>query len=234
MHTRTGVEETKVSSDKSEAVSHANPADHPSLARSMSDNFTGVYLTMLSIIQGVALTDLANITFSNHAAFALVNWIQVATMLWSIIYIWNHFMGDALMTHWIPDIVDAALLFGTGVLELVANHAIVWGVTAWLATMAIMLFAWSGGMFYIRAQEERVVQDPILMDMLRWRTRPVLFQTLGGGVVLGALTIATHFESAIGIGAVAIAVVVSIVIGTFSSLFWRAVRHYAYTGEAPQ
>ena len=34
-------------------------------------------------------------------------------MLWSLIYVWNHFMGDALMTRWIPDLEDAALLFGT-------------------------------------------------------------------------------------------------------------------------
>jgi hypothetical protein len=63
---------------------------------------------MLSIIQGVALTDLSQITFSEHAHFTVVNWVEVATMLWSLIYIWNHFMSDALMTHWIPDLEDAS------------------------------------------------------------------------------------------------------------------------------
>jgi hypothetical protein len=167
----------------------ANPPDKQSLFRSMAENFTGVYLTMLSIIQGVALTDLAQITFSERVHFTAVNWIEVATMLWSLIYIWNHFMGDALMTHWIPDLEDAALLFGTGVFELVANHAIVLSPAAWLATLAIMFFAWTLGTLYIGRQQERVVREPFLKQLLRDRTRPLLLQTLGGGTLLGALAI---------------------------------------------
>jgi hypothetical protein len=155
----------------------------------MAENFTGVYLTMLSIIQGVALTDLAQITFSERVHFTAVNWIEVATMLWSLIYIWNHFMGDALMTQWIPDLEDAALLFGTGVFELVANHAIVSSPAAWLATLAIMFFAWTLGTLYIGRQQERVAREPFLKQMLRDRTRPLLLQTLGGGTLLGALAI---------------------------------------------
>lgn len=34
-------------------VNTFNPKDQPELARSVGENFTGVYLTMLSIIQGV-------------------------------------------------------------------------------------------------------------------------------------------------------------------------------------
>jgi hypothetical protein len=218
----------------------ANPPDRQSLFRSMAENFTGVYLTMLSIIQGVALADLSQITFSEHGHFTAVNWIEVATMVWSLIYIWNHFMGDALMTHWIPDLEDAALLFGTGVFELVANHAIVWSPTAWLAVLAIMFFAWSGGTFYIRRQEELVVREPVLMQLLRDRTRPLLLQTLSGGTVLGALAIVcritdagagAHGNGPIALLAVTIALAASLAIGVFSAAFWRRVRRYAQTGN---
>jgi hypothetical protein len=34
-------------------VNRFNPKDQPELARSVGENFTGVYVTMLSIIQGV-------------------------------------------------------------------------------------------------------------------------------------------------------------------------------------
>jgi hypothetical protein len=218
----------------------ANPPDKQSLFRSMAENFTGVYLTMLSIIQGVALTDLAQITFSEHGHFTAVNWIEVATMLWSLIYIWNHFMGDALMTHWIPDLEDAALLFGTGVFELVANHAIVSSPTAWLATLAIMFFAWTLGTFYIGRQQELVVREPFLMQLLRDRTRPLLFQTLGGGTLLGALAILCRItdpgagargNGPISLLAVTIAFAASLVIGATSAAFWRRVRRYAHTGN---
>ncbi len=218
----------------------ANPSDRQSLFRSMAENFTSVYLTMLSIIQGVALTDLSQITFSEHAHFTVVNWVEVATMLWSLIYIWNHFMSDALMTHWIPDLEDAALLFGTGVFELVANHAIVSSPTAWLATLAIMFFAWSGGMLYIRRQEELVVREPVLMQLLRGRSRPLFLQTLGGGTLLGALSVVcritdagagAHGNGPIALLVVTIAFAASLAIGLMSATFWRRVRRYAHTGN---
>jgi hypothetical protein len=218
----------------------ANPSDQQSLFRSMAENFTSVYLTMLSIIQGVALTDLSQITFSEHAHFTAVNWVEVATMLWSLIYIWNHFMSDALMTHWIPDLEDAALLFGTGVFELVANHAIVSSPTAWLATLAIMFFAWSGGTLYIRRQEELVVREPVLMQLLRGRSRPLFLQTLGGGTLLGALAIVcritgagagAHGNGPIALLVVTIAFAASLAIGLISAAFWRRVRRYAHTGN---
>ena len=210
----------------------ANPTDKQSLFRSMAENFTSVYLTMLSIIQGVALTDLSQITFSEHGHFTAVNWIEAATMLWSLVYIWNHFMGDALMTHWIPDLEDAALLFGTGVLEIAANHAIGWSPTAWLATLAIMFFAWSVGTFYIRRQEELVVREPVLMELLRDRTKPLLLQTLGGGTLLGVLAlVCARGNGQIALPAVAIAFAASLVIGVISARFWRRVRRYAHTGN---
>ncbi len=80
-------------------------------------------------------------------------------MLWTLMYIWNHFMADALVTHWVPELEDAALLFGTGVFELVANHGTSWGVTPWFATLAVMLCAWSIGSFYIGLQEHRFVRS---------------------------------------------------------------------------
>ncbi len=77
---------------------------------------------MLSIIQGIAFTDLFAVILAGFQRFTLVNWLQFATMLVIVIVVWNHFMGDALMTEWILDLEDAFLRFGTGALELVANH----------------------------------------------------------------------------------------------------------------
>ena len=200
----------------------------------MGENFTSIYLTMLSIIQGVALTDLANIAFTDREHFGLYNWLEVTTMIWSLIYIWNHFMGDALMAHWIPDIEDALLLFGTGVLELVANHAIVWGMPLWLATLAVMFGCWAAGTGYIRAQEEQVVSEPILLAMLRRRTKPLLTMTVLGAAILGILAFATaHWTSVPLTAGACVALAISLLIGFYSCSFWRGVRRYANTGVAP-
>ena len=222
----------------------ANPPDHRALLRVITENFSGVYLTMLSIIQGVALTDLASIFFSERTHMSAVQWIEVATMLWTLVYVWNHFMADALMAYWIPDIEDAALLFGTGVFEILANHAIVWGAAPWLSTLAIMLCCWSAGTFYIRRQEERFVRDPVLLTVLRRRMKRLGLQTLGGGVVVGAFAVWCGVAHAgadsssteartVALASVAVAFAVSVAIGTTSARFWRRVRRYAYTGETP-
>src|SRR5215472_10820478 len=94
--------------------------DHRTLLEKIFREFTGVYLTMLSIIQGVAFTDLSVVVIPAFHQLTPVNWIQVITNLAIIIIVWNHFMGDALMWEWIPDLADALLLFGTGVFELAA------------------------------------------------------------------------------------------------------------------
>ena len=152
-----------------DAVDSEPPPDHRALYRNITRNFTGVYLTMLSIIQGVALTSLAGVALGAGGRFTLLNWIEVATMLWTLIYVWNHFMADALVARWIPDLEDATILFGTGVFELVANQAIVWTPAAWLTTLALLFLAWSAATFYIRGNQERVVRDPIRLDLLRRR-----------------------------------------------------------------
>ena len=231
-----------VPADRDIPKASSNPVEHSELARKMSENFTGVYLTMLSIIQGVALTDLAAIAFSQGAHLSVTQWVQVATMLWTLIYIWNHFMADALMTQWIPDIEDAALLFGTGVLELLANHGIIWGVPTWLGALSAMLFLWALGSLYIRQQEEEFVQDPVLMKMLRARTRPILWETIGGGTFLCLLAILCAVTGAkahsskveqnvIASASVGIALLISAAIGIVSSKFWKRVRAYARKGS---
>ena len=87
---------------------------------------------------------------------------------------------------------DHSLLFlrVMAVFQIVANHAIVWGPPAWLATLAMMFIAWTAGTYYTRSQEERVVQHPTLLELLRDRMRRLLIETLVGGAVVGAFAIA--------------------------------------------
>ena len=219
--------------------------DNHSLLAKLTGNFAGVYLTMLSIIQGVALTDLAAVTFLGYRQFTLVMWIQVATMLWLIILIWNHFMGDALMTNWVPDLEDAVLLFGTGVFELVGNHAIVLSLTLWLAVLAGLMGGWCLGVLYIRHREEEVVRDPSLLTLLRRRTAPFLMETLGGGLLLAVAAVvaaASHASTGgtqistgvISLGASLLGFTVVSAIGLTSSWHWRRIRRYAQTGRLPK
>jgi hypothetical protein len=219
-------------------------SDHRTLWENMTGNFAGVYLTMLSIIQGVAFTDLAAIVFTGYRNFTVVAWIQVATMLWLIILTWNHFMGDALITSWVPDLEDAILLFGAGAFELIANHAVLLGLTVWLGVLAALMVGWCGGTLYIRHREEEVVRDPSLLALLRRRTVPFLVETLGGGLVLGVAAVITGvahlstadrqgWQGAVALGASLLGFIAIFAVGFTSSWHWRRIRRYAHTGHLP-
>lgn len=206
--------------------------------------FTGVYLTLLSIIQGVAFTDLSVVIIPAYHQLTPANWIQVITNLAIIIVVWNHFMGDALIWEWIPDLGDALLLFGTGVFELAANHTALVDLTAWLAVLALMMFGWSFAVFYIRRQEEGYVRDPVLLRLMRQRALPTLLSTLVSAIVLALVAVLTRllvlsaqatqgWKMAAAIVAALMAFVAVGAIGLISVRFWRVVATYARTGALP-
>jgi hypothetical protein len=128
--------------------------NHRTLLAKILGEFTGVYLTMLSIFQGIAFTDLFVVLIPASHQLTAANWIQFETMLAIIIVVWNPFMGVALMWEWIPDLADALLLFGTGVFELAGNHTVLVDLTVWLAVLATMMLGWSCANFYVRREEE--------------------------------------------------------------------------------
>jgi hypothetical protein len=69
--------------------------DHLILRAQLQGSFATTYLTMLSIIQGVALADLAGVVSGNYHHFTIVHWLLVATELGIIGEIWTHFMTHA-------------------------------------------------------------------------------------------------------------------------------------------
>lgn len=221
-----------------------NQPNHRTLLQKIFSEFTGVYLTMLSIIQGVAFTDLSVVIIPVYHQLTPVNWIQVVTNLAIIIVVWNHFMGDALMWEWIPDMADAVLLFGTGVFELAANHTMLVDLTAWLAVLAIMMFGWSFAVFYVRRQEEGYVRDPWLLRLMRRRALPTLLSTLLSGILLALVALLTHllqvpaeatqgWKMVASLVAALIAFVAVGAVGFISERFWRVVATYARTGALP-
>ncbi len=218
--------------------------DHRTLLEKIFREFTGIYLTMLSIIQGIAFTDLIAVIIPAYYRLTAANWIQVATMLAIIIVVWNHFMADALMWEWIPDMAGALLLFGTGVFEVAANHTALVNLTAWLAVLATMMFGWSVAVFYIRHQEEGYVRDPVLLRLLRRRTLPTLLGTLLSGILLALVALLTYLAQVATdatqgwkMGAAIVAALIAFmsvcVIGFISERFWRIVRTYAHVGALP-
>jgi len=90
----------------------------------MKDSFTSMYQTLLSIIQGVALADLATSVAVRYQQLTLLHWLMILTTFDILIVVFQVYWIQSAVWGWIPDIRDAAMPFVFGALELFLNHTI--------------------------------------------------------------------------------------------------------------
>src|SRR4029453_18201919 len=113
------------------------PDAHSPLLSRLTGSFTPIYLTILSIIQAVALAELAKVVADGYAQFTPVQWALVLLTFLILIIIWNHVTTDAIAWVWIPDLRDSLIPFLLGAFELYQAHAIVAGLGPWLFGMFV-------------------------------------------------------------------------------------------------
>ena len=94
---------------------------HHVLHYRLKDSFAPTYLTVLSVIQGVALADLASVVVAGYQQFTIVQWLLVVFTFLVLIIIWNQYAMQSSAVYWVPDFRDAAFPFLFGALELLLN-----------------------------------------------------------------------------------------------------------------
>ena len=99
-------------------------ANHRVVHGRMKDSFTSMYQTLLSIIQGVALADLATSVAVRYQQLTLLHWLMILTTFDILIVVFQVYWIQSAVWGWIPDIRDAAMPFVFGALELFLNHTI--------------------------------------------------------------------------------------------------------------
>jgi hypothetical protein len=217
------------------------------LFQRLRGSFSNVYMTLLSIIQGVALSDLASVVGNNYTRFTPVNWLLVVATLGMIVGVWHQITMDAISLQWIPDFRDAVLLFSMDSLELMLNHLIPLSLTLWLFTMAAAVCTLEvvGGAMFASRRAERAAKNTRLLSLIRRRQSPYLLHGMGGIAffsLLGVFSIVEGLSAsdwghgvrgllAVCVGVLAIAWVVSLFFITHR--YWIWVEHYAKTGRFP-
>lgn len=164
------------------------------LAVRFRGQFSTTSLTLLSIIQGVALALLASVVSGNYTHFTLLQDLMAATSFFLIILVWHHMSVDFLAFSWLPTFFDSAVPFIVGVAELYIIEAVVIGVEAWMLGAVFVVLAAMLELTYvrIRAEASHTSDDEVLQFLrIRWRAQIVL--NLVGLVVFpifvaGALT----------------------------------------------
>ena len=156
---------------------------HRVIHHKLKDSLSPIYLTLLSVIQGVALADLATVVAAHYQRFTLVHWLLVLFNFGVLIGIWNHYMMNNKLWDWIPDLRDACLPFVVGALELVLNHAIPLSLSAWLFALALLYFMGALAMWHARWRAGKEAENARLLSFLKRQHRLFALATLGASAL---------------------------------------------------
>jgi hypothetical protein len=212
----------------------------------MKDSFTSVYETILSIIQGVALADLATIVAAKYPQFTVVDWLMVLTTFCMIIVVFNVYSIQNAVWDWIPDIRDASLPFVFGALELFVNHTIAQSMSLWFIGLAGISALGALGTVHMvwRAHEESENEE--LLELLKDHHRLFLLYYIGAAalaLLFASICYAADLQASDGVqgirGLLAVGLVLLIALSLHGSAlvsnrYWRKAVTYARTGQVPK
>jgi hypothetical protein len=216
---------------------------HRVLHRRLNDAFTPTYLTILSIIQAVALADLATVVAAEYRHFTVVHRLLALLTFGVLIIIWNVYTIQSAIWRWIPDVRDAAMPFVVGALELFLNHTITLGMSFWLLGLAGMAMMGAVGTWYmhVRARTE-AGNDQLFSYLRRHRLYFALYYAGGAALLLllawvnrvGGWEAAERGQEVLAVGtALLVGVCLSGAV-IISHLYWSKAIVYARTGLPKQ
>jgi hypothetical protein len=212
---------------------------HRVLHRRLNDAFTPTYLTILSIIQAVALTDLATFVAAEHRQFTVVHWMLALLTYGVLIIVWNAYTIQSAIWRWIPDVRDAAMPFVVGALELLLNHAITLEMSFWLLGLAGIAMMGAVGTWYMHGRAKTEDGNTQFLGYLRRHHLWFVLYYTGGAALLLLLAWANRVggwetaEKGQGVLAVGTALFVGVYLSgavMISHLYWRKAIVYARTG----
>ncbi|HEU0028128.1 MAG TPA: hypothetical protein VFQ25_13525 [Ktedonobacterales bacterium] len=223
------------------------PDDHGPLLNQLKGSFTAIYLTILSIVQAVALGELARVVADGYPQFTPAQWALALLTFLILIIIWNHVTTDAMVWVWIPDWRDSVIPFLLGAFELYQAHALVAGLGPWLfgmvagATLAVLEFFHVGRQARLEAEDAealRIFRRRSWSDLLQGVVGIGLFFILGmASVAAGVARAADPPHSAVEAILPWIAVLLSgLWLGSYllrTTLYWRALVELARSGRLP-
>jgi hypothetical protein len=96
-----------------------------------------MYLTLTSIIQGVALSTLVVRVDGTSDHFGPANWLLATATLLAFLLIWHEYLMQALAYVWMPTLVDSALPFAFLVAELFLAYLVYGNQRAWLLVAGV-------------------------------------------------------------------------------------------------
>ena len=135
------------------------------VSQRLKSQFAPAYLTLTSIIQGVALAFLAARVEATYTQFDAMDWLLTAATFVGFLAVWNEYLMQVLAFVWVPTLLDSLVPFAFLACELFMAHFVYNNLRGWLLTLGLIFVV--GG----AAQILTVTQARSLADENRDMTR---------------------------------------------------------------
>lgn len=153
------------------------------------------YTTALSVIQGVALADLASVVAAGYKQFTVEHWLLVILCFCTLIIIWNQYMVQGTIWLWVPDLRDSVLPFLFGAWELGLNHTIMLSLWVWLVIAALIPLTAAVNIWLIRCRANEEDENKELLKFLNRRLHEFGISCLVFSAILIVLAVISHVSN---------------------------------------
>jgi hypothetical protein len=124
------------------------------VATRLKGQFAPAYLTLTSIIQGVAISTLVARIEATSSQFDAADWLLATATFLAFLLVWHEYLMQALAYVWMPTLLDSLVPFALLVAELFAAHFVYGNQRAWLLAVGVAftvgVAAW--GASFVQAQ----------------------------------------------------------------------------------
>ncbi len=128
------------------------------VSQRLKGQFAPAYLTLTSIIQGVALAFLAARVEATYPQFDATDWLLTAATFVGFFAVWNEYLMQALAFVWVPTLLDSLVPFAFLACELFMGHFVYNNLRGWLLTLSL-IFVVGGAAQILTITQARSLAD---------------------------------------------------------------------------
>jgi len=128
------------------------------ISQRLKGQFAPAYLTLTSIIQGVALSVLAARVEATYAQFDVTDWLLTIATFLGFLEVWNEYLMQVLAFVWVPTLLDSLVPFAFLAGELFMAHFVYHGLRGWLLTLGL-IFVIGGASQIVSSMQARTLPE---------------------------------------------------------------------------
>lgn len=158
----------------------------------LKSQFASAYLTLTSIIQGVALSVLAARVEATYTQFEATDWLVTIATFLLFVTLWHEYLMQALAFVWMPTLLDSLVPFAFLAGELFMAHFVYHGLRGWLLAFGLTVVVGGASVLLLLRQTRQLGEEnrnlvSALRPQVRMRGALSAVAGLGGWALYDAL-----------------------------------------------